>query len=1134
MNLAPTYRPQYRENYNTFPATIPMRHRLLPGWLALAALTISAAGAQAQNTFTAQPVGSPSGEQAVVVNSAGGGTVKMVEVLTAGNPNGDFAAGVGPSTCPNATLSPGGSCTEFVTFTPLAPGLRMGAVVLLDSANHVLGATFISGTGQGGLGVLVPGNVVIVAGTADTFSGVFDGGQAVDANLNLPSSVTFDGAGNMYIADSLHNRVRMVCGAATTATIAGTTCSTAGIISTVAGNDTADYTGDGGAASAATVNTPNGVAIDGAGNLYIADTGNNVIRMVSAATGNISTVAGGAGTLCAASTDSVGDNCPANQAKLDQPWGVTLDASGNLYIADTFNHRIRTVSSATGVITTVAGTGFTQSDGSGAYNGDNILATAAELNFPFAVAFDPHGNMYIPDSGNQRVREVLAVGGVITSASQIVTFAGTGTQGGNQGCFAGPLPANQAEFSWPEGVAVDAAGNVYIDDSQNAGVRKVNAATLNLSTLIKSGCGEDYITGEFLSVELYGPKGLYVDGSGNVYVADYYNMVIREVLSNYAAIDDYDPSSPTRQGSTSSPTLQEVENDGNAALDLTSLTAGANTSIDGTVPDACTTGSLAADADCNIGAQFAPAATPVLTYDQDEIGTITVDEDTQGAITAPNNPLTVVVFGTAGPGYGTVTTITSAPNPSAYQQNVTFTVNVTAGPNTGNLNGTVSIVDTYNGATTTLAYLPLTLSATGTTGTATFKISTLGVGQHSIVASYSGDTVHFKSTSTDNGVPPLIQTVQPGSITTLTSSLNPSTVGASVTFTAIVASSPPGVAPNGTVTFMDGTNILGSVTLTTIAGAQQATFTTTTLTNGPHPITAEFGGDATDGIQGSTSNVVTQQVQAPATLSLASNLNPSYFGNSVTFTATISSKATNAATGTVDFFDNGAQIGTGTLTGNPAVATFTTATLGVGTHPITATYQGDGYNTAAQSPAPVNQVVTLDAFNITVTPAALTLKTTTNATVTVSVTSVGDFSDGIIFGCASLPPGVTCEFSPLNANLPANGTVSAQLNIDTNNPLSGGATAMNHSPGSSASLAGLLLPIGGFFGWLFWRQRRRGFGLLAMVLALAISAAALTATGCSGFSLSSAAPGTYTIQVSGTGATSYFTRYQNVTLTITQ
>ncbi len=1130
MTFAPMCHPHPRKSPDAICGPIASRRRILPGSIALmVALSISAVGAHAQGTFAGQPVGSTSGEQSVELKSAAGGTVNTVEVLTAGNPAGDFAADGRASDCSGATLPAGGTCTESVTFKPSAPGLRMGAVVLLSSGNQVLGVTFISGIGLGGLGVLVPGNVINVAGSPGDYTDVGDDGQALSADLNLPSSITFDGAGNMYIADSLHNRVRMVCGTATMATIAGTTCATAGVISTVAGDGQPAYTGDGGPAANATLNMPTSVAVDGAGNLYIADTGNNVIRMISAATGSISTVGGGATAVCAASSDTVGDGCPATQAKLNAPWGVTLDAAGNLYIADTYNHRIREVSSATGVIATIAGTGATQADGSGGYNGDNILATAAELNFPFAVAFDPQGNMYIPDSGNQRVREVKAVNGAITAASTIVTFAGNGSQGTTYGCGVPETTASQFPLSWPEGVAVDAAGNVYIADTQNEGMLKVNASTLNLTSLAQAGCGFEYFNGAFSPADLYGPMGLYVDGSGNVFVADYYDMVIREVQSNYVAIDDENPEFPTQQGTSSAPTLQQVENDGNAPLDLMSFTAGTNTAIDSTVTDACTTGSLAADADCNIGAEFAPAANPVLLYPQQENGTIITDEDTQAALPAPNNPLSIQVFGIAGPGYGTVTTISSSPNPSAYQQNVTFTVTVQSG--TSAPSGYVNIIDTYDGATSTLGSVKLAVIA-GTSATGTFQIATLGVGKHSIVASYLGDTVHIPSKSTDNNVPPLIQIVEPGSTTTLTSSLNPSTVGATVTFTAVVASAPAGTTPTGTVTFLDGTTILGTNTLTPLAGVQQATFSTNALPNGPNQITAVYAGDPTSGVLGSTSNVIAQDVQAPATISLGSDLDPSYQGNNVTFTATINSAATESATGTVDFFDNGVMIGSGTLSGNPAAARFATSTLAVGTHPITATYAGDAYNTAAQS-AVLNQVVTLEAFTLSVTPASMSLKSGTNGNVTVNVTSVGGYSDTISFGCNALPAKVNCEFSPISVKLAANGSASAQLNIDSNNPL-GGESSMSHFPGGSEYLAGITLPFGALFGCIFWRQRRRNFGLLTSVLALALSAAAIMATGCSGFTLNSAAPGTYTIQVSGTAATSYFTRYQDVTLTITE
>ena len=928
-------------------------------------LLLAAAAAHAQ--FGAQPVGATTGNQSITVTATAAGTVTSVQILTLGSPSGDFAAGTGAANCNSATLpAPGATCTASVTFTPAAPGLRLGAVVLVGNPTvgtgpSVLGTAYLSGTGTGGLGVLVSGNLLLVAGQSGLYTSVDDGQPATQAELYLPSSIALDGAGNLYIADSLHNRIRMVCASATSATIHGTTCTGAEIISTIAGNGNPSYTGDGGPAASATLSNPAGLALDGAGNLYIADSANGVIRMISAATGIITTIAGSnPGNICASNSDAVGDGCPATQATLDQPQGVTLDASANLYIADTSNQRIREVSAATGVITTIAGNGFTNPDGTGAFKGDGTAATNAELNFPYAVAFDPSGNMYIPDSANQRVREVMAVGGVITPASLISTFAGTGNAGATP-CTAAPVAANQADLWSPRGVAVDAAGNVYIAETQNVAIRKVSAATGFISTVAQSGCGTDFVGGQFQGVQLYGPVGLYLDGFGNLYVADTLNMVVREIQGNFVALDFTDNSTVSiRQGSTSATQDETVENDGNAALDLTAITPAVNAAIDSTVANSCTDpSSLAVNADCTIGAVFAPAATPTLTSNQTETPNIDVYEDAQPSVVAANSPLDIELVGTAEPVNSTTTTIASNPNPSGFGQSVTFTVTVVTGAGTGNLTGTVSITDTFGGIPTTLA----TGLAVDASGVATFSTSTLAVGLHSIIATYSGDTMHFTSTSSA-----LEQTVLEGTATGLTSTANPSAVGQSVTFTATVTiSGGGGVTPDGTVSFMDGATILSTQTIN--AGGV-AMYATSTLTAGVHQITAVYNGDAAKQIQGSTSAVLNQDVQAPTTATLTSSLNPSFYGQSITFTATIPPSGSTAPTGTVAFLDGATQIGTGTLSGNPGVATFTTTALNMGTHIITASYPGDSYNGPSVS-LPLNQVVKQAQTATTVTAAPI-------------------------------------------------------------------------------------------------------------------------------------------------------------------
>ncbi len=326
----------------------------------------------------------------------------------------------------------------------------------------------------------------------------------------------------------------------------------------------------------------------------------------------------------------------------------------------------------------------------------------------------------------------------------------------------------------------------------------------------------------FQPVQLYGPVGLYLDGSGDLYIADTLNMVVREIQGNFTAIDF---STPVRQGSTSATQDEPVENDGNAALDLTAITPSINAAVDATVPNSCSNGqSLAVNSDCTIGAVFAPAAIPTLLNNQAETPNIDVSEDAQPTFAAASSPLDIELIGTAEPVNSTTTTLASNPNPSGFGQNVTFTVTVVTGTGTGNLTGTVSITDTFGGTTTTIAS-GLALNASGV---ATFSTTTLAVGLHSIVATYAGDTQHFTSTS----APALIQTVLEGTSIDVTSSTNPSAVGQSVTFTATVSAAAGGVTPDGTVSFMDGTTILSTQTIN--AGGV-ATYTTSTLTAGVHP-----------------------------------------------------------------------------------------------------------------------------------------------------------------------------------------------------------------------------------------------------------------------------------------------------------
>ncbi len=345
------------------------------------------------------------------------------------------------------------------------------------------GGLYIADSGNNRVRKISPNGIInSIAGNGNGgpayYSG--DGGPATSGQLNVPVGVAADGAGNLFIADTFGNRIRKV--------------SPAGIITTVAGNV------DGGVppASSALV-WPGGLVLDGAGNLYVTDSGNS--RVLKISPGGVITTVAGIGT-----SGYSGDGGAAVSAQLNWPKDVALDSSGNLYIADTANNRIRKVS-PDGIITTIAG------NGSFSISGDGGPAISASLNIPSGIALDGAGNIYIGDTNNFRVRKI-STGGMIS------TVAGNGTRGysGDRGLATG------AQLDLPDGVKVDAAGNLYIGDG--ASVRMVSPNG-TISTVTGNGVlGYSGDSGPATSAQT-GAWGLAFDTAGNLYVADPWNSVVR-------------------------------------------------------------------------------------------------------------------------------------------------------------------------------------------------------------------------------------------------------------------------------------------------------------------------------------------------------------------------------------------------------------------------------------------------------------------------------------------------------------------------------------------------------------------------------------------------------------------------------
>jgi sugar lactone lactonase YvrE len=591
--------------------------------------------------------------------------------------------------------------------------------------------------------------------------------QATAASLAHPAGVAFDSAGNLYLADLNNHIIREV--------------NIAGIAITVAGTGEQGFSGDGGPATGALLDSPAGVAVYGAGNIYIADTRNHRIRKVSG--GTITTIAG---TGVAGFS---GDNGPAVSAALDNPTALALDSNGNLYIADTDNHRIRKITGST--ISTVAGSGEQF------FSGDGAAATAAGLDSPNGVAVDVAGNIYIGDTRNQRIR-------VVNSLGSISTLAGNGTK-----AYAGDGGvAASASLARPRGLSVDAQGNIYFADSDNNTIRLI-ANTGTITTVAGSGSqGFAGDGGAATSATLDTPRAPAVQATGVFALSDTNNNLIREVGSNGVinTITGTGSGAGSGQG-VGGETLTLSGSTSTAygsSVTFTVIFSNAGKIATGQVSLVDTTNNSTTVASAGLSNNVASISVSTLSAGTHHLVVSFGGDSQNAAITSTPIALTITPL----PVIANVSGLSLE-----YGQTIPTITGTLSGILPQDVNNVTAVFTTTATAASPVNQYPISVALVGSAAT-DYTVA---------LAGGSGDITIGKA---------------PTTVVLTSSNLSPFS-GVPVTLTALAASSTTGT-PTGTVSFYDGTTLLNMAPITN----GSATYIPSGLAGGAHSITAVYSGDA--------------------------------------------------------------------------------------------------------------------------------------------------------------------------------------------------------------------------------------------------------------------------------------------------
>jgi sugar lactone lactonase YvrE len=727
---------------------------------------------------------------------------------------------------------------------------------------------------------------------------------ATSIPLVLPSAVAFDRQGNLYFAETGNHVIRKI--------------DTSGQVTTVVGTGTQGFDGDGGAATAALLDSPQGLAVDST-SLYIADTHNHRIRRVQLGTGMITTIAG------SSTAGSSGDNGSAAAATLDSPTALALDSMGNLFLADSRVHRIRRIDAASGIITSVAGTG-TQG-----FDGDGATAASALLDSPGGLAVDTNGNLYVADTHNNRIRRIDA-------ATQVVsTIAGSGGPG-----FTGDSNlAVTAMLALPHGISLDPQGNVYFADTANHRIRRIDAATGNITTITGEGTqGFGGDGGAATAASLDSPRSTVVSSTGLATIADTGNQRIRQITAGSA--------------------LQTIAGFG------------------ATIP-----GSLAL-----------------------------------------NGP-SVVVYG-SGQLFASLTSASSG-------------------------QGIITFLDRYAGSLNGLATVPLTGI------TAVLDTSQLAAGEHSITATYAGDSVPGAAQSTA-----FVLTVSPLPLTVV---VTPSSVSYGETVPSVTGTL-RGILPRDqssvSASFSTTASALSPVgsypVIVTLTGAAAGNYSL-----GASPAFAILPAATITTLSITSSSLVTPSVSA---------------GDPVTLTVHVASQTTGIPTGSATILDGSSILTSGRIDSSGDM-TFVSSALGMGSHGFTVVYSGDtNYKGSTSSVRSITVNGTQTPADFTLVPTGITTQSIvsgTAASFTFETATQGGLSSPISLSASGLPNLATASFNPSQIS-PGSAPNSFTLTITTPK-----TARIDRQKTTSVVFAFLFLPPGLLFA-LARLHRSRRIGLLAFLI----------------------------------------------------